>query len=122
MKTTFKALVLAASLSMIAGSAFAVNTDLTSLTTIDTMTDAATATGLVQEAFVDGGLFGADMALEDNVAVIAQFGNSAVNFAFIDQSTSTDNVAVIVQDSVNNANSAAILQVGTLNRASINQR
>ena len=115
MKTSFKALVLAASLSMIAGSAFALDTDLTALTVPGTVLDS----GAVADAFV---ALEAIATPDDNVAAIVQFGDANVNFAFIDQtSTGAGNVAVIAQDSTNAANSAAIVQVGAGNRAYINQ-
>ena len=115
MKTTFKAIVLAASLSMIAGSAFALDTDLEALTVPGTVVEASG----VADAFA---ALQAVAAPEDSVAAVVQFSEGNVNFAFIDQ-TSTDigNVAVIAQDSTTVANSAAIVQVGTLNRAYINQ-
>ncbi len=114
MKTSFKAVVLA--LSMIAGSAFAAS-DLSSLTDLantGAFSDAAATGALVAGLTLDG-------SSEDNLAVIAQFGTTG-NYATIDQTGTGGNVAVILQDSANSANSAAIVQNGTLNIAKINQR
>lgn len=111
MKKSFKALVLAASLSMIAGSVFA-GTDLS------TVTDLTLDFTARNEAIM---VIALDVATvpEDNVAFINQLGDG--NFAMIDQSVGAGNVAVIMQDSANNANSAFIAQAGAANRAIINQ-
>ena len=119
MKTTFKALVLAASLSMIAGSAFAIDLDLVNFT-LAPLADFDTAATAVQTEIAAGGLFDAAADVADSVAVIVQFGTNDINFAFIDQA-GTNNVAAIVQDSTTNANSAAIQQLGLGNRAFITQ-
>ncbi|MDY7574755.1 hypothetical protein [Actimicrobium sp. CCI2.3] len=110
MKTSIKALVLA--LSMIAGSSFAA-TDLSTLSDFagagSTFADTAAAGGLIAGLTIDGA---------DSVAVVAQFGGG--NFAAIDQTGI--NTAIIMQDSTNNPNSAAIIQLGAMNTAKINQR
>ena len=70
MKATFKALALAVSLSMIAGSAFALDTDLTALTTKDAVIDSGTAqvafTALTQVAAT---------GVEDNLVAIVQISD-----------------------------------------------
>lgn len=111
MKKSFKALVLAASMSLAAGSAFA-GTDLSTIT--DLTLDFAGRNDAIM-------VIAMDLATvpEDNVAFVNQLGDG--NFAMIDQSTGAGNVAVIMQDSTNNANSAFIAQNGAGNRAIINQ-
>lgn len=111
MKKSFKALVVAATLSMVAGSVFA-GTDLSSIT--DLTLDFAGRNEAIMTIALDTATIP-----EDNVAVINQQGDG--NFAMIDQSTAAGNVAVIMQDSANNANSAFIAQAGAENRAIINQ-
>lgn len=111
MKKSFKAFVVAASLSMVAGSVFA-GTDLSSVTDV-TLDFTGRNDGILAIAL--------DVSTipEDNVAFINQQGDG--NFAMIDQSSAAGNVAAIMQDSSNNANSAYIAQVGAENRAIINQ-
>ena len=108
----FKALVVAAALSMIAGVSYADPTDLSSVTDVSLdfagRNDAITALDFSTDP-------------EDNVALINQDGSTTLNHAWIDQSGGTGNVAIIKQDGANNANSAYIGQVGNANRATINQ-
>jgi len=108
----FKALVVAAALSMIAGVSYADPTDLSSVTDV-TLDFAGRNDAIVSLDFSSDP--------EDNVAIINQDGTSNANHAWIDQSGGTGNVAIIMQDGANNTNSAYIGQVGNSNRASINQ-
>ena len=112
MKTTFKAIVLAATLSMIAGSAFADNYDLSSVT--DLSLDFAGRNDAVIAIAADLATVG-----DDNAVVINQSGD--MNYALVDQSGGTGNLAVIMQDSSNNPNAAVVAQVGNGNRAVVNQ-
>ena len=112
MKSSFKALVLAASLSMIAGSAFADNFDLSTVT--DVTLDFAARNDAIMAIAVDMSIVG-----DDNAALINQSGD--LNFAQIDQSGGAGNLAVALQDSSNNPNSAVIAQVGNTNRATVFQ-
>lgn len=112
MKTSFKALVLAASLSMIAGSVFADPIDLSSIT--DLTLDFAGRNDAIMVIANDLTIVG-----DDNAAIVNQSGD--LNYALVDQSGGAGNLAFVMQDSANNPNSAVVVQVGNTNRAIVNQ-
>ena len=112
MKSSFKALVLAASLSMIAGAAFADPVDLSSVK--DVTLDFAGRNDAMLAIAIDLTIVG-----DDNVGMINQSGD--LNFAQIDQSGGTGNMAVVLQDASNNLNTAVVAQVGNTNRAVVFQ-
>ncbi|MFI4940489.1 MAG: hypothetical protein ACHP7O_09155 [Burkholderiales bacterium] len=131
MKTTLKAIVLATSL-VAAGSVLAQNTDVSSLNDLTNgglalSADVSGATYATQlgSLISTGGTIDTNVALaNDSVAIIAQFqpvSGTFTNVAFIDQSGTVDNLAIISQITNTNSNTAAIMQVGGANHAVINQ-
>ena len=131
MKTTLKTLVLATSL-VAGGSAFAQNTDVSSLNDLTNgslalSADVSGATYATQlgSLIVTSGPVDTNVALaNDSVAIIGQFqpvSGTFTNIAFIDQSGTVDNLAIISQITNTNSNTAAIMQVGGANHAVINQ-
>ncbi len=118
MKIQFKALIVAASLSMIAGTSFAANTvDLSAIADVAQTADFAARS----DAITALAMMAIDAAPEENLAIINQMGETG-NFAFIEQQSDVGvNVAIISQDASAVANTAMIAQTGTLNHAQINQ-
>lgn len=133
MKTSIKTMIFAATLSLVAGSAFADGTDISGVsdlssfsavqtgiaTVISTLGDAAPAdaTALINQDAV--GMFSAVIdQTGSNFAVIEQTG-AGMAFASIHQMGSS--YATIMQDTANQGANAVVAQNGAANRASVNQ-
>lgn len=116
MKFQFKKLAAVAAFSMIAGSSFAASFDLATAAL-----DVATSPDfLTRSAAITAIAITTPTAYDDNVAVVNQGELGGPNFAYVDQSGGAGNFAAVMQDGTNPA-SAVVLQVGSLNRAIVNQ-
>ena len=121
MKKQLKALALAASLTLVAGAASAGPFDATPLVDLSSAADFAARQAalvtLLDGKFADNSA----AAFDENVALINQTGNGTVVLAAVDQSGGAGNLAVIQQDASTNSAVAVVMQVGTNNRAIVNQ-
>lgn len=119
----FKALVLAASLSVLATSAFAggyaAGFDLSPFGLVTTDGAATTGPNDLAAYFLANAVD--NSAFADNTAMISQDGTTNPNIGYIEQATGAGNFAVIMQDGANQSNNAAIYQIGNLNSAMIYQ-
>lgn len=120
MKTTLKALALAASLT-IAGSAFADPFDVTTLVDLTNSADFAARQDAINALISDKLADNTVAAWDENVALINQQGDGNVVFASVDQSGGAGNLAVIQQDASSAGAVAVVMQIGANNRAIVNQ-
>ncbi len=117
MKTSIKALVLAATLSLIAGSSFAY--DLTSLQTIipdltvDSL-DIANASVAAQASTL-----AYEGSAANNTVVVIQLADGS--FGYVEQTGGVGNLATIMQDSSSNPSVAIVSQNGNANGAMVYQ-
>lgn len=117
-----KSFVLAAGLSMVATSSFALPVGYTA------GFDLSPAGSLINDDQAPAAVYATISAdttdlsgVADNTALISQDGSANPNTAYIDQSGGAGNFAAILQDGTNNSNNAAIYQVGNANSATIYQ-
>ena len=121
MKLTIKALALAASLTLLAGAAVADPFDATTLIDLTNSADFSTRQEVLTDMLADVFVDNSAAFFDENVALINQTGDGTVVFASVDQSGGAGNLAVISQDASSNSAVAVVMQVGSNNRALVNQ-
>ena len=119
MKKQLKALALAASLTLLAGAASADPFDATTLVDLTSTADFAARQTALSDLVSGKIADNSAPAFDENVALVNQTGDSV--FASIDQSGGAGNLALIQQDGSSNKAVAVVMQIGTNNRAIVNQ-